>query len=65
LCIAELYPEPVGWKLVAVLNITTMYGGKLTPVPTAAVLRPVRANVSRQLVVVIRGAAFDENRISE
>uniref|UniRef100_A0A383VL47 Fungal lipase-type domain-containing protein n=1 Tax=Tetradesmus obliquus TaxID=3088 RepID=A0A383VL47_TETOB len=58
------YPEPVGWKLEAVLNITSMYGKEFTQVPTAAVLRPNTTNVSRQLLVLIRGSAFDENRIN-
>lgn len=55
----------MGWKLEAVLNITSMYGKEFTQVPTAAVLRPNTTNVSRQLLVLIRGSAFDENRISE
>jgi hypothetical protein len=64
-CTAAKYPEPVGWRLVAVLNTTATYGGSLRKIPTAAVLRPLRSNISRQLVVVIRGSAFNESRISE
>lgn len=41
-----------------------MYGKEFTQVPTAAVLRPNTTNVSRQLLVLIRGSAFDENRIN-
>uniref|UniRef100_A0A383VN67 Fungal lipase-type domain-containing protein n=1 Tax=Tetradesmus obliquus TaxID=3088 RepID=A0A383VN67_TETOB len=59
------YPEPAGWKLEAVLNITSLYSGKFTQVPTAAVLRPASTNISRQLLVLIRGSAFagEEDRI--
>lgn len=54
------YPTPEGWELQAILNVTAQYAGQPAQVPVGAVLKPSATNPkAKQLVVVLRGAAFN------
>jgi hypothetical protein len=53
------YPTPEGWELQAILNVTAQYAGQPAAVPVGAVLTPAAKTKGKQLVVVLRGAAFN------
>jgi hypothetical protein len=56
---ATPFPTPEGWQQLAVLNVTGSYANMAAQVPIGAVLKPAAGNTeSKQLVVVLRGAAF-------
>ena len=57
---ATPYPTPQGWQTLAVLNVSGTYAGAAAQVPVGAVLKPAADNTeAKQLVVVLRGAAFN------
>lgn len=54
------YPTPEGWEVAAILKVTAQYAGQAAPVPVGAVLKPSATNTEgKQLVVVLRGSAFN------
>lgn len=56
---ATPYPTPEGWQQLEVLKVTANYANQPAQVPIGAVLKPAASNTdTKQLVVVLRGAAF-------
>jgi hypothetical protein len=58
------YPTPEGWELQAILNVTGRYAGQAAQVPVGAVLKPTdNTKGPKQLMVVLRGAAFNGDNV--